>query len=124
MSIENKKADGRVQQLLANERTFLAWVRTSIAIIGIGFLTASLHFTRAVGERADDQVAVFISFSSLFFGLLTMVGGAIQFYQTKKRILKFEVPSSSWIVIFLMVVVLLIIALIAAYFIIQINWLS
>ncbi|MDO6657948.1 MULTISPECIES: YidH family protein [Bacillales] len=122
--MENKKADGRVQQLLANERTFLAWVRTSIAIIGIGFLTASLHFTRAAGERADDQVAVFISFSSLFFGLLTIAGGAVQFYRTKKRIMKFEVPSSSWIVVFLLIVVLLMIALIATYFIIQINWLS
>lgn len=122
--MENKKADGRVQQLLANERTFLAWVRTSIAIIGIGFLTASLHFTRAAGERADDQVAVFISFSSLFFGLLTIAGGAVQFYRTKKRILKFEVPSSSWIVVFLLVVVLLMIGLIATYFIIQVNWLS
>ena len=122
--MENKKADGRVQQLLANERTFLAWVRTSIAIIGIGFLTASLHFTRAASERADDQVAVFISFSALFFGLLTIAGGTIQFYRTKKRIMKFEVPSSSWIVIFLLVVVLLIIALIATYFVIQIHWLS
>ncbi len=122
--MENKKADGRVQQLLANERTFLAWVRTSIVIIGIGFLTASLHFTRAAGERADDQVAVFISFSSLFFGLLTIAGGAVQFYRTKKRIMKFEVPSSSWIVVFLLIVVLLMIALIATYFIIQINWLS
>ncbi|MBF0705738.1 DUF202 domain-containing protein [Alkalihalobacillus hwajinpoensis] len=122
--MENKKADGRVQQLLANERTFLAWVRTSIAIIGIGFLTASLHFTRAAGERADDQVAVFISFSSLFFGLLTIAGGAVQFYRTKKRIMKFEVPSSSWIVVFLLIVVLLMIALIATYFIIQINWYS
>ncbi|WP_371018751.1 YidH family protein [Pseudalkalibacillus sp. JSM 102089] len=122
--MENKKADGRVQQLLANERTFLAWVRTSIAIIGIGFLTASLHFTRAAGERADDQVAVFISFSSLFFGLLTIAGGAVQFYRTKKRIMKFEVPSSSWIVVFLLIVVLLMIALIATYFIIQINCLS
>ncbi|WP_273851474.1 YidH family protein [Guptibacillus spartinae] len=122
--MENKKADGRVQQLLANERTFLAWVRTSIAIIGIGFLTASLHFTRAAGERADDQVAVFISFSSLLFGLLTIAGGAVQFYRTKKRILKFEVPSSSWIVVFLLVVVMLMIGLIATYFIIQVNWLS
>ncbi len=27
-----------IQQHLANERTFLAWIRTSIAIIGIAFL--------------------------------------------------------------------------------------
>ncbi|MDF2857771.1 MAG: hypothetical protein K0Q87_3622 [Neobacillus sp.] len=27
-----------IQQHLANERTFLAWIRTAIAIIGVGFL--------------------------------------------------------------------------------------
>ncbi|MCA0986753.1 YidH family protein [Guptibacillus algicola] len=122
--MEEKKADGRVQQLLANERTFLAWIRTSIAIIGIGFLAASLHFTRTAGERADDQIVVMISFTSLLFGLLTMVGGAFQFYRTRKKILNFEVPSSTWVVIFLIVIVLLIIALIITYFVIQINWLS
>ncbi|WP_270180006.1 YidH family protein [Alkalihalobacillus sp. CinArs1] len=119
-----KKADGRVQQLLANERTFLAWIRTSIAIIGIGFLAASLHFTRSVGERADDKIIVFISFTSLLFGLLTMAGGAVQFFRTRKKIMSFEVPSSTWIVLFLIVIVLMIIALIIVYFVIQINWLS
>ncbi len=122
--VEAKKADGRVQQLLANERTFLAWIRTSIAIIGIGFLAASLHFTRTAGERGDDQIVVMISFTSLLFGLLTMVGGALQFYRTRKKILNFEVPSSTWVVVFLIVIVLLIIALIIMYFVIQINWLS
>ncbi|GAA3316757.1 hypothetical protein GCM10020331_013700 [Ectobacillus funiculus] len=33
------------QQHLANERTYLAWIRTAISIIGVGFLTTSLHFT-------------------------------------------------------------------------------
>ena len=27
-------------ELLANERTFLAWVRTSIAVMGLGFVVA------------------------------------------------------------------------------------
>ena len=30
----------RVNEHLANERTFLAWIRTSIAIIGLGFVMA------------------------------------------------------------------------------------
>ncbi|WP_241663292.1 DUF202 domain-containing protein [Peribacillus simplex] len=36
------------QQHLANERAFLAWVRTVIAIVGVGFLATSLHFTIGV----------------------------------------------------------------------------
>src|SRR2546426_11154893 len=34
-------ADGKFEtELLANERTFLAWVRTSIAVMGLGFVVA------------------------------------------------------------------------------------
>ena len=32
--------DKKATEHLANERTFLAWVRTSIAIIGVGFVVA------------------------------------------------------------------------------------
>ncbi|WP_361920472.1 DUF202 domain-containing protein, partial [Streptomyces sp. NPDC046876] len=36
------------QQHLANERTYLAWIRTVISIVGVGFLATSLHFTMGV----------------------------------------------------------------------------
>lgn len=42
------------QQHLANERTFLAWIRTVIAIVGVGFLTTSLHFT--IGVHRDARI--------------------------------------------------------------------
>jgi len=35
-------ADHRAQEHLANERTFLAWVRTTIALISLGFVLARL----------------------------------------------------------------------------------
>ena len=34
----------RSQQHLANERTFLSWLRTCIALIGLGFIVARLGF--------------------------------------------------------------------------------
>jgi len=36
----NKEPVDRSRQHLANERTFLSWMRTSIALIGLGFIVA------------------------------------------------------------------------------------
>ncbi|HEX5185953.1 MAG TPA: DUF202 domain-containing protein [Nitrososphaeraceae archaeon] len=41
---DNKEETGRSQQYLANERTFLSWVRTSIALIGLGFIISRFSF--------------------------------------------------------------------------------
>ncbi|OTW44996.1 hypothetical protein BK699_28235 [Bacillus thuringiensis serovar mexicanensis] len=39
-----EKVDSKyMQQHLANERTYLAWLRTAISVFGLGFLVANLH---------------------------------------------------------------------------------
>jgi len=40
MSKDEKIKSNYLQQSLANERTFLAWIRTCIALIGLGFIIA------------------------------------------------------------------------------------
>lgn len=44
MASDNKPKSDRSQQHLANERTFLSWVRTSIALIGLGFIISKFSF--------------------------------------------------------------------------------
>ena len=41
-SATSPRADSRVRDHLANERTFLAWVRTALGLIGIGFVLARM----------------------------------------------------------------------------------
>ena len=63
-----------IQQHLANERTFLAWIRTAIAIIGVGFLVTNLHFTmKSSLSLIGDVLANIIGLSSVGIGILTII---------------------------------------------------
>ncbi|VFJ14479.1 YidH family protein [Candidatus Nitrosocosmicus franklandus] len=42
--VDDKRKTDRSQQYLANERTFLSWVRTSIALIGLGFIISKFGY--------------------------------------------------------------------------------
>ncbi len=56
---EGSSIPDRSQQYLANERTFLAWVRTCIALIGLGFIVAKFSFFiiefRLIIQRYFDE---------------------------------------------------------------------
>jgi hypothetical protein len=43
----------RVADHLANERTFLAWIRTSIGIMGFGFVV--VKFSRFLRQNHEDR---------------------------------------------------------------------
>lgn len=63
-----------IQQHLANERTFLAWIRTAIAIIGVGFLVTNLHFTmKSSLSPIGDFLANIIGLTSVGLGILTII---------------------------------------------------
>jgi len=72
------------QQHLANERTFLAWIRTAISIIGVGFLTTSLHFTIKISSNSYINILVIVlGLFACVIGIITGVLSTIQY--TKKR---------------------------------------
>ena len=71
----------RTQQHLANERTFLAWLRTSVALIGLGFVVSRFGlFLRTIilGHSLPvstlNQNSVNYSFSSLVGTSMVVLG--------------------------------------------------
>ncbi|MDA5561014.1 DUF202 domain-containing protein [Exiguobacterium sp. MMG028] len=65
-----------IQQHLANERTFLAWIRTAITVIGIGFLVTNFHYYRSENlSGAEHQLISAIGMLSILFGISTILVG-------------------------------------------------
>jgi putative membrane protein len=66
-----------VSDHLANERTYLAWIRTGIAIIALGFVVARFGlFLREISPVAQSTVP--IHFSSVIGVALVVIGGLME----------------------------------------------
>jgi len=74
---DDAKRSGNVTDYLANERTYLTWLRTGIATIGLGFVVAKfgLAIRELTGISALPESDVHLS--SLIGVLLTVLGGAM-----------------------------------------------
>ncbi|GAC1654867.1 MAG: DUF202 domain-containing protein [Vulcanimicrobiaceae bacterium] len=71
------KAYGSATDHLANERTFLAWVRTALAFIGFGFVIARFsvfmrEFTQIGGHAAQPAHSL-----SDIFGVVMVLAGIV-----------------------------------------------
>lgn len=111
--IESKKCVDH----LANERTFLAWVRTSIGLMAFGFVIEKFAFflKRLANFFGDENVGISSQFYSSFFGVSIIALGAIigilayfSFKKTEKRIEENTYKSSLFLpaVLTILVVVL------------------
>jgi len=69
---------------LANERTFLAWVRTSIALLGFGVLIAKLRFLVPTPHAGARSTALGLAFAGV--GLLTLLFAAWHYDRTRRTI--------------------------------------
>jgi putative membrane protein len=87
----------------ANERTYLAWVRTSIAIMAFGFLIEKFELYLAfIGTSLGDTEqfepslsAQLIGLSLFLVGILIIIASTLKFYIYKKDIDSEELVSYS-----------------------------
>lgn len=86
-NIERKNQLLYTQQHLANERTYLAWIRTAIAIVGIGSLSSSLHFLIGdTGRMISNVFALIIGSGAALLGILIIIFATYNFIKNKKQI--------------------------------------
>lgn len=78
----------------ANERTYLAWVRTAISVMAFGFLLERfdiflLFTSRAasgVTQTLHTQASQWLGLGLLLVGALMIVGATVRFYRNRKAI--------------------------------------
>lgn len=67
---------GRLTTQLANERTFLAWIRTGIALLAFGFVVEKAGpFLEALAPEVTESQRNFMSYSGIA-GISLMLAGA------------------------------------------------
>jgi putative membrane protein len=121
MNAQTKKASGppperRATEFLANERTFLAWVRTGIAVLSLGFLVSrfSLWIRELKGPAAPvpfSHPSVPAGEAMMAFGALLTVLAAWRYHVVNRQIERGEVSADRWLIV---LVTVLVVALTAA----------
>ncbi|MFT8322463.1 MAG: DUF202 domain-containing protein [Bacillus sp. (in: firmicutes)] len=112
-NIEKETNDSKyIQQHLANERTYLAWIRTSIAIIGVGFLITNLHFsTQQTKREVANVLAETIGLTSIIIGIVIILLSTYSYFQKGKAInmQTFQFPRHLIIILSILVVIIFIV---------------
>ncbi len=90
----------------ANERTYLAWVRTAISLMAFGFLLerfdifliyAAKSAERAVGEL-HTRASEWLGLALLLVGALVIVGATVRYYRNRRAIEASDISTygDSW----------------------------
>jgi putative membrane protein len=92
----SNRPESRVRDHLANERTFLAWVRTALGLIGIGFVLARMgvFLTRLpmvagsspVSESRGSYEFLITGVIFLLFGTALCIGSGRLYHRSRQLI--------------------------------------
>lgn len=92
LSARKESVSKKVSDHLANERTFLAWIRTGLATITFGFVVERFNLLlRELGLKSGQQASA-IHYSAIIGVMLTVLGvvmmvlALLSFLRTRKAI--------------------------------------
>ncbi|WP_233451914.1 YidH family protein [Rubrobacter xylanophilus] len=95
--------DAEVREHLANERTLLAWVRTGVGLISVGFVVerAGALASATPGGRQTASASEVFGLALVALGCLTLVVGAVQFFRNRRMIMAgvFEPRSTPYMIV-------------------------
>ena len=97
----------RATEYLANERTFLAWVRTSVAVVSLGFVLArfSVWLRELAGHRQSQmlghrwEISLPIGVAMMILGGLLSVLAAWRYHVVNRDIERGKVSADRGLVI-------------------------
>ena len=93
MSDGESSASGRAADHLANERTFLAWIRTSISIIVFGFVVAKFGITlRELLQTqsrgpSESGLSLLIGVGFMSMGIFMALVSLVRYRATMKQLM-------------------------------------
>jgi putative membrane protein len=76
----------RASEHLDNERTFLAWVRTTIALISLGFVIARMSPTLGAAPNGHSNKSSLAGFALIVFGAVVTVLAAWHYDRVNRQI--------------------------------------
>ena len=106
-SIEAKKRNpSRVRDHLANERTYLAWMRTGISLTGFGIVIARLRMLQPIIQTSGNGWKLGLTFCLM--GILTVILCTQHYFAIRRDIDSdnYE-PPDRWVFLFSLSIVLL-----------------
>lgn len=80
---------------MANERTFLAWLRTSLSLVTVGIGIVQLF--KLSRKQADDPLLPYakpIGIGFIVFGIYTLVLGCIRYFRVQSLLINSFFPVS------------------------------
>jgi putative membrane protein len=106
--------NARTREHLANERTLLSWIRTAIAMMGLGFVVARFAlFLRELAVQpggapvSTPGLSTWIGIAMVFGGVLAGALGAYRYFRVRDQIERADFEPEAFVDIVVLTVTLL-----------------